>query len=350
MTGDFQICWTERRRQRVMAYDPASGARTVLVDAAAAGGRLCNPYGLAVDSQGYLLIADKGSQAIRRWIDGGLQDVVTRDATGTRAAARPGERDRPRGPTGMWRDVDGTILVSYEGEGAIYRIDAAGGLFHVLGAQPGLPAYAGGYRRHFPPGEAETVLLRQPTALVRGHDGTIYFIERIFQDVRAYHPARGLWSLCDRTAPCPSPRETAPDLPDRVSGDVVHPAYPTSLAVDAQGDLYIADAYYRRVWRWDPQAQALVTVVRCDPGLHASGPSGLAIAPDGRLWVNDVGAGALRCFRRAGAAWVPEPTIVPAEAGDDPIHPLVGYQGSGMVCVDTANLGLAAVASLSEQG
>ena len=41
-----------------------------------------------------------------------MESVSTHDGNGCRRGTRSFERDRPQGPTGMWADEDGSLLVT----------------------------------------------------------------------------------------------------------------------------------------------------------------------------------------------------------------------------------------------
>lgn len=111
--------------------------------------------------------------------------------------------------------------------------------------------------------------------------------------------------LADRTSIPSGPSPARADAPALGILDVDLNA--NSLAVDAAGNVYIGDVPNHVVWKVSPDgSEATVVIGDGTPGVPAAGPaastaivnpSGLAVAPDGTLFVADAGSSAILAVR-----------------------------------------------------
>lgn len=95
------------------------------------------PYGLAVDHQGNLYIADCGNNAIRRIMpDGTVQTLAGNSAEGM--ADGPGKVAQFSQPLGVCVDSHGVVFVADTGNNRIRRISVGGQVSTLAGGDPGL--------------------------------------------------------------------------------------------------------------------------------------------------------------------------------------------------------------------
>lgn len=309
MAYGYKIYFTERAKNRVICWNPDTGKSSVAAGESANGDpeqKLRDPYGLTIDADGRLLIADKLHHRICRLNRGRLERLTVRDADGHRAGVRGPHREHPLCPTALFCEPDGALLCAYSDDHTIYRVHPDGRLELVLGIPPSQTYVYGGCRERVPGNEAKQVPLHTPTAVVRRKDGTMFFVERGYQVVREYHSRRGLRSLFSIWGVAPLRRGDA--IPTTVAFDAYRPVYPTALALDKEEKLYLTDAAQQAVWQMDFEASVLRLVARVGetPETSGGGPSAAAFGPDGTLWVVDTGQGSVCGLRRGrGGRWAP---------------------------------------------
>ena len=121
--------------------------------------RLFHPTGLAVDDDGYLLIADTGNGAIRRLdTEGNLTTVYT------------GLTE----PTGLcWHD--GALYVAETGRSRILRLE--GSKIQVRAGSGGEKDENGVYGCGYADGPAASALFEHPQGIAVGNDGTVYIAD-----------------------------------------------------------------------------------------------------------------------------------------------------------------------------
>ena len=106
---------------------------------------------------------------------------------------------------------------------------------------------------------------------------------------------------------------------------------PTGLAVDGQGNLYVADTGNNRIRKISPDSQT-TTVAGGDPGYRDgptaeaqfNAPCGVCAAPDGAVYVADTGNHCIRCIRGGQVtttAGSPPGTALQAAAGKPLVLP-----------------------------
>jgi len=287
----YSVYFTERARNRVIRWDPDSGDADVIAGEPADGDpsqKLNSPYGLVFDTGGSLLIADKLNHRICRLRQSRLEPLVLRDEDGHRARLPDSwvhYDSTLRCPTGLFIEQSGTLLCTFADDYTVYRVHQNGRLEHLLGILRNRNYHFGALRQTAPINEVKDVPLNGPTGIVARKDGTLYFIERMPQVVRCFRPQNGL--------SCVFPAEGAWERGRRglnsstASFDNYHPAYPGSLAVDTNDDLYTTDIVQGVVLKCDLVARTVTKVLEISKRSSAftEGPAALAFGPDGTAWI-----------------------------------------------------------------
>lgn len=253
---------------------------------------LNEPKGTAIDAHGHVLIADSENHVIRR-IDRetGIISTVAGMAGGTRDPA-PGRQDTDALPlieddpfadagqaaTQKYRqqaDVSGTVRYLINGEAAKKRFSGDGG--------PAIEA-----------------CLNFPTAVAVDRQGHLYIADTMNHRVRRVEAGTATIATIAGTG---QPRYGGDGGPAAAAAL----NEPTALAVSNAGILYVADQSNNRVRAIDLETGSIRTVAGTGasayngdgiPATEAalSGPSSLALAEDGTLFIADTFNGRIRAI------------------------------------------------------
>ncbi|WP_343213413.1 N,N-dimethylformamidase beta subunit family domain-containing protein [Archangium violaceum] len=236
--------------------------------------KLNGPMGIAADAQGNVYVADSDNYCIRR---------ITPDGTTTvfaGAVMEPGLMDGPAAqarfnqPAGLFVTPQGELLVADLGNGVIRRIDLL---------TPGYPVTT----------LPANLWLYRPSAVVQAPDGTVYVVETGMSRVVALR--NGTVSVLAGSPPggfAEGQGEDARMLPY------------LGIAVLPDGSLAVSDPGNYRVRRISPHGTVTTLAgsgrfgARDGTGDDADLvlPAGLAVGPDGTLYVADSGNALLRAI------------------------------------------------------
>jgi len=239
--------------------------------------KLNGPMGIAVDGAGNIYVADSDNYCIRRIAPDGTATVFAGAVMEAGAADGPAEQARFNQPAGLAMSLDGTaLLVTDLGNGVIRSISLI---------EPGNPVTT----------LKANQWLYRPSAVAVAPDGTLYIVESGMARVV---------SLKDGTVSVVA--GTTPGYMDG-KADVAQMLPYLGIAVLADGSLAVADPGNYRIRRL-LLAQAGKS---CDVTTFAGSgrygardgdgddaefvlPAGLAVGPDGTLYVADAGNALLR--------------------------------------------------------
>ena len=242
----------------------------------AATARLNAPAGLAVDASGALYVADSGNRRIRRIQNGIITTVIDHGKSGPGLSA----------PTGVAVDAWGNLLVADSGEGQV-RARLSWGEIVTL-ATAGRSATPEGVR------------LNEVRDVAVDAAGNVYIAARS----RVFRLAAGQrLGLLAGTGSFGFSGDGGPALEARLY-------FPRSVAVDADGRLYIADQRNRRVRISTPQGRIGTVAGTGERGSSGDGgfatlarlvaPSAAAVDASGGLWIADEGGHRVRLVSREG--------------------------------------------------
>lgn len=259
------------------------------------------PSGLAIDGAGNLYVADTGNNAIRKITPGG---VVTTLAGG----GAPGHQDgrgaaaRFNGPIGIAVDAAGVVYVSDTYNDRIRRIAPDGEVTTI----------AGGRRAGQADGAAAQALFNAPTGLALAANGDLYIADTANDAIRKLG-RDGVVS-------------TVAEAQEGERASLLR--LPVGLALTSDGYLYLGSNSHGRLAQITPAGEVLTLVDvdrAAEPGYGPDGsvrlyaPRGIALAPDGSLFVTDGATYRLHHVSAGAAAGITarrdEP---PADAPVDP--------------------------------
>jgi hypothetical protein len=224
----------------------------------------------------------------------------------------------------------GSILCAFYDDQTIYRIHPDGRLELVLGIVPNRPYFHNLPRQKIPPEEVGYEPVGSPTALVARSDGTLFFVERMTQVVREFHPKRGLRSVFSLSQMIMWFQRTA--APAFGHLEAYHPVSPVTLALDAKENLYLGDNCHGSILRIEPGKGTFQRVLYHQRGPRSyqdAGPVALAFGPDGTPWVANTDTQDLRAHSIGpDGAWTPASAKLDRVEGE-PLR--LGGGGMGMI-------------------
>ena len=255
----------------VLAQSPAAytiqtvaGNNSVGDGGSASAAILSQPEGVAVDSAGNLYIADADDSRIRRVSPGGIiQTVAGTGYPGFNGDAGLGVQTQLDHPYGLALDAAGNLYIADLGNGRIRKLSPDGQMDTIAGA--GLTSPGSG---------AESLLARDtklnaPRNVAVDVAGTLYFSDFGAHQVYRVDPS-GILTIVAGTG-------KAGTSADNVLARNAQLSAPAGLAVDSNGNLYVADSGNAKVRRI---ARGIITTV-----FTIGAPTGLAISSSGTLYV-----------------------------------------------------------------
>ena len=281
----------------VRAIAPLVGGVTTLAGAAGRKGyadgpgaqaRFHHPVGLAVDAAGTVYVADADNHTIRKITPDGVVTTLAGLAGTKGSADGSGPAARFNCPHGIAVAADGTLYVADTFNHTIRRITPAGVVSTMAGT-------AG--RKGRTDGPAATSRFRHPFGVAVDGQGTLYVADNGNHTIRRISAAGDV--------------STAAGLAGH-SGSANGPGaaarffFPTGLAVDAGGTLYIAEALNSVVRRMSG-AGVVTTLAGTAFGVGPAdgtgeqarfdGPSGVAVDAAGAVYVADSNSNTIRVIK-----------------------------------------------------
>jgi sugar lactone lactonase YvrE len=221
------------------------------------------PQGLAVDSGGNVYVADTLNNRVRRV-----------DLAGTITTVAGAGEVKLNYPTGLAIGFGDTLFIADTGNNVIRQLGSDGVIRTVAGTGEA------GYRGEA--GAATDAVLHAPGGLALDGEGNLYIADTLNQRVRRMDVNGQIGTVAGTGA--------SGYLGDGRAGTYAELNLATNpldgmgqcLAVDSQGDVFIADALNRRVRRLDVKG-TITTIVQMRT------PLGLAVDSQGLLYVADAG-------------------------------------------------------------
>jgi hypothetical protein len=302
---------------------------------AAIAALLCSPSGLAVDTSGNLYIADSGNFKIRKIAAAGTISTVA----GTGVCCYSGDGGAATSaqinfPEGIAVDAAGNIYIADTNNHRIRKV--SGGIIATL-AGTGVAGFSGDG------GAATSAQLSGPQDVAVDSSGNVYIADRNNNRVRRVTIADGRISTFAGSNICCNVNDNGPATNAWL-------ASPQGLAVDASGNVFIADTNNNRVR--EVATNGLIATVSGNGAYGFTGDGGaptsaqfrspvsIVLDPSGSLLIADTGNQRVRLVRSGTVATV-------AGAGDLQypipftnlaIPQAVAVDGSGNVFIaDTAN-------------
>ncbi len=263
-------------------------------DKPATNAQLAAPTDVAVDPLGQsLYIADNGNHRIRR-VDLTTGMITTVAGTGQQGFSGDGGPSTAATlsyPSGVALDALGNLYIADSQNHRIRKVDVNGIITTVAGN--GARGFSGDN------GPATAASFKEPVAVAVSSTGFLFVADTADHRVRRIDPSGTITTVAGNgtfMAPNPGPATQSSIR------------WPQALAVDALGNLYIADFGSHMILRLDPDGELSVVAGVGFPGFGGdggpasqatlNGPSGIVMGPFGNLFFSD----SLNCrVRRIGA-------------------------------------------------
>ena len=246
------------------------------------------PEGVAVDKLGNVYIADSANNRVRKVASTGT--ITTFAGTGTAGSTGDGgaaASAQLNAPFGLALDAAGNLYVTEFGGNRVRKVSVSGTISTVAGN--GVAGYAGDGS------QAANAELSGPKAVAADAAGNIYIADTNNNAVRLVTAAGAISTAAGNGA-----GGYAGDLGLATAAQL---ANPTGVAVDAAGNLYIADGStrVRKVYA----GGTIITIAGngnrgfsgdggVATGAQLNGPSGVAVSASGNIYVADAGNNAVR--------------------------------------------------------
>jgi uncharacterized protein (TIGR03437 family) len=247
------------------------------------------PTGLAVDPAGNLLIADVGNQRIRKIDAGGTISTIAGTGTaGFSGDGGPAAQAAVNNAVRISADIAGNILAADQTNHRVRKIDASGKITTIAGT--GAAGFSGDG------GPATAAQLNNPTALASDQAGNLYISDLLNHRVRRIDKAGNISTIAGNG--------TAGFSGDGGPALTASLNFPGGLAVDVAGNLLLADSGNQRI-RQVSTAGVISTIAGTGvadflgdggPAVAAplNGAFGLALDTQGNLYIADANSSRIR--------------------------------------------------------
>jgi YVTN family beta-propeller protein len=260
---------------------------------AAPQAQLHAPKAVAVGADGSLYIADTGNHRIRRVSSGGTITTVAGNGIGGYSGdGGPAAAAQLNYPENVVLGADGSLYIADRGNNAIRRIASNGTITTVAGN--GTYGYSGDG------GLGTAAQLSYPTGVATAADGSLYIVDTSNHCLRRVGPDGTITTVAGNGALGYS-GDGGPAAAAQLN-------YPTSVALAADGNLYLADAGNNAIRRIGSDGTITTVAGNGTYGYSGDGglataaqlsyPTGVALATDGSLYIADNGR--IRLVNAAG--------------------------------------------------
>jgi RHS repeat-associated protein len=287
--GSLYIADTGNNRIRKVAPDGSittvagNGGRSYGGDGGPATAASLNiPYGVAVGPDGSLYIADTGNNRIRKVApDGSITTVAGKGDYSYGGDGGPATAASLSFPGGVAVGPDGSLYIADTYNDRIRKVAPDGSITTVAGK--GDDSYGGDG------GPATAASLSLPYGVAVDPDGSLYIADTGNSRIRKVAPDGSITTVAGKGG-------------DSYGGDggpatAASLSFPEGVAVGPDGSLYIADTYNDRIRKVAPDGSITTVAGKGDYSYGGDGgpataaslslPYGVAVGPDGSLYIAD---------------------------------------------------------------
>jgi sugar lactone lactonase YvrE len=229
----------------------------------ATNAELNEPYGVALDGFGNIYIADFGNGRIRKVNTSGIITTVAGNGTyGYSGDNGPATNAQLQAPSGVALDASGNIYIADIGNDRIRKVNTSGVITTVAGN--GTYGYSGDN------GSATNAELNEPLGMAVDASGNLYIADEANNRIRKVGPS-GIITTVAGYGPTGFSGDNGP-----ATGAELW--YPSGVALDASGNLYIADQNNDRIRKVN--ASGIITTIAGNGTFGYSGNNGPATSAE----------------------------------------------------------------------
>jgi hypothetical protein len=299
-SNNVYVADTSNNSVRQVRWDGTNWVTSTLI----ANGGFNQPYGLAVDSGGNLFLGDRLNHLVRRIAWTGTNWVITS------IGGQPGYADGTNSdakfvqPIGVAVDGQDRVYVAEYGNAVIRQLTSEGTNW-VTTTITGKVAGAGSTD-----GTNRLSRFNYPSGVAIDSHGIVYVADALNHLIRQITPVGPDWIT--------STISGLPGVPGGADGTNSDARFdtPRSVAVDATGNIYVADQGNSTIRQlrlvgtnW---VTSTVVGLAGSPGgidgtnsdARLNGPLGIAAGSNGKLYISDSGNGTIRELSPVGANWI----------------------------------------------
>jgi len=247
-------------------------------DGTGAAARFSYPGGVAVDGSGNVYVADSGNNTIRKVTPAGVVSTLAGSAGVSGSADGTGAGARFDFPTGVAIDGSGNVYVADTNNNTIRKVTPAG-VVSTLAGSAGVSGSADG--------TGAAARFNLPTGVAMDGSGNVDVADTFNNTVRKVTPAGVVSTLAGRAGSSGSADGT---------GAAARFSYPARVAVDGAGNVYVADAGNDTIRKISPAAVVSTLAGTAGASGSADGtgaaarfnfPTGVAVDGSGNVYVAD---------------------------------------------------------------
>lgn len=281
-----------------------------------------NPSGIAIDANGEIYFCDQNASCVRKVDAAGIITTVAGTGMlGYSGDGGPATAADLYWPQGITIDHNGNLYISDQFNNLIRRVEPSSGIINTIAGNSSTIGYSGDG------GPATDAALWRPTDVAVDGFANVYFADQNNNAVRRVDAVTGIISTIAGTG-------AAGYNGDGIAADTALLNFPSGLAVDTSGNVFVADFYNDRVRKIDAVTGIITTVAGngiagygSDGGLADTSmlfnPSALSIDKAGDLYICDYNNARIRKVDMATG-------IISTVAGSG----LPGYSGDGGPATD----------------
>jgi sugar lactone lactonase YvrE len=241
-------------------------------DGRGASAHFNTPSAIAIDKKGNIFVADTSNNRIRKISTEGIVSTV---AGTPQAGYRDGPADQAQfdSPVGLALDGEGNIFVADTYNDRIRKVSVSGDVSTIAGA--GLPGLADG--------QSDVALFDTPCGIVVDSQGNLFVADTGNDAIRKITPQGDVSTIAGRGQSYDAPKANDVEL-DR----------PVGITLTHDGFLFVVSQGNGRVHRITPEGEIAEFAGHSSgfangagPAARFNGPSGIAIDREGNLYVAD---------------------------------------------------------------